>query len=155
MACNTNSSYNFWWRVFIFEQNDKIWLCTDLPKALKLTLFTISMCCSRKKGFRHLFTFIIKALTYTYVPSTLANFTHSASIVWNRKTQRSLVRGRGTSIDDNEGFRLLLWPCNIFRQKAISNILKFCLTYVTRTSLSFSDEVCSYLGQKLPMVCRL
>ena len=51
-----------------------------------------------KKGFRHLFTFIIKTLTYTYVPSRLAHFTHSASIVWNTKTQRSLVRGRGTSI---------------------------------------------------------
>ena len=114
-----------------------------------------------KKGFRHLFTFIIKAicarlficalwspagkgltswlsfvvssvslslshwypgsgvvldcidswslnhyllLTYTYVPSRLAHFTHSASVVWNRKTQRSLVRGRGTSI-----FYILWW----------------------------------------------
>ena len=51
-----------------------------------------------KKGFRHLFPFIIKALTYTYVPSRLPRLTHSASIVWNRKTQRSLVRGRGTYI---------------------------------------------------------
>ena len=64
-----------------------------------VTLFTISICCSRKKGFGHLFTFIIKALSYTYVPSRLAHFTNSASIVWNRKTQRSLVRGRGTSIE--------------------------------------------------------
>ena len=30
-----------------------------------VTLFTILICCSRKKGFRHLFTFTIKALTYT------------------------------------------------------------------------------------------
>ena len=50
-------------------------------KLSSVTLFTISMCCSRKKGFRHLFTFIVKALTYTYVPSRLAHFTHSASIV--------------------------------------------------------------------------
>ena len=50
-------------------------------KLRSVTLFTISMCCSRKKGFRHLFTFIIKALTYTYVPSRLAHLTHSAPIV--------------------------------------------------------------------------
>ena len=65
-------------------------------KLWSMTLFTILMWCSRKKGFRHLITFIIKALKYTYVPSRLAHFTHSASIVWKRKTQRSLVRGRGT-----------------------------------------------------------
>ena len=63
-----------------------------------VTLFTISICCSRKKGFGHLFTFIIRTLSYTYVPSRLVHFAHSASIAWNRKTQRSLVRGRGTSI---------------------------------------------------------
>ena len=45
-----------------------------------------------------LFTFTIKALTYTYVPDRLAHFTHSASIIRNRNTQRSLVRGRGTSV---------------------------------------------------------
>ena len=67
-------------------------------KLRSVTLFTILICCSRKKGLRHLFTFTIKALTYTYVPAELAHFTHSASIVWNRKTQRSLVRGRGISI---------------------------------------------------------
>ena len=76
----------FWNDVLIYQ---KLW---------SVTLFTISICCSRKKGFGHLFTFIIKALSYTYVPSRLALFTHSVSIVWNRKTQRSLVRGRGTSI---------------------------------------------------------
>ena len=64
------------------------------------------MRCSRKKGFRHLFTFIIKALTYTYVQSRLAHFTHSASIVWNRKTQRSLVRGCGTSRYEYQSYRL-------------------------------------------------
>ena len=64
-----------------------------------MTLFTILICWSRKKGFRHIFTSTIKALTYTYVPAGLAHFTHSASIVRNRKTQRSMVRGRGTSID--------------------------------------------------------
>ena len=45
-----------------------------------------------------LFTITIKALIYTYVPAVLADFTHSASIDCNRKTKRSLVRGRGTSI---------------------------------------------------------
>ena len=44
------------------------------------------------------FTFSIKALTYTYGLLGLAHFTYSASIVWNRKTQRSLIRGRGTYI---------------------------------------------------------
>ena len=34
----------------------------------------------------------------SYVLAGLAHFTYSASIVWNRKTQRSLVRGRSTSI---------------------------------------------------------
>ena len=58
------------------------------------------MCCSRKKGFRHLFTFTLKALTYTDVPAWLTHFKHSPSIVSNRKTQRSLIRGRGTSIGD-------------------------------------------------------
>ena len=78
--------------------NDRKWACneisrdpmrkidkhaprTDKPKALKLTLFTLLICCSRKKGFRHLFTFAIKALTYTYVPAGPAHFMHSASIV--------------------------------------------------------------------------
>ena len=63
-----------------------------------MTLFTISICFSRKKGFMRLFTFTIKTLTYTNVPVGLAHFTHSASIVRNRKTQRSLVGGRGTSV---------------------------------------------------------
>ena len=63
-----------------------------------VTLFTILICYSRQKGFRHLFKFTIKALTYTHVLAGLAHFTYSASIVWNRKTQRSLIRGCGTSI---------------------------------------------------------
>ena len=67
-------------------------------KLWSVTLFTILKCCSGKKGFRHLFTFTIKALTCTYVLTGLAHFTYSASIVWNRKTQRPLVRGRSTSI---------------------------------------------------------
>ena len=46
----------------------------------------------------HLFTFTIKALTYTVVPARLAHFKHSASIVRNRNTQMSLIRGRGASI---------------------------------------------------------
>ena len=57
---------------------------TDLPKALKhdsIYNITISICCSRKKGFGHLFTTYYKALSYAYVLSRLANFTHSASIV--------------------------------------------------------------------------
>ena len=40
-------------------------------KLRSVTLFTILTCCSRKKGFRRLFTFTIKALTYTYVPVCL------------------------------------------------------------------------------------
>ena len=73
-------------------------ITTDLPKVLKRDCNTILICCSRRKGFGHLFTFTIKALTCTNVPARLAHFTHSASIIFNRKTQRSLIRGRGTSI---------------------------------------------------------
>ena len=54
---------------------------TDLPKALKRDSIYIIDLLFLKKGFRHLFTFTVKALTYTYVPSRLAHFTHSASIV--------------------------------------------------------------------------
>ena len=56
----------------------------------------------------HLFSFTIKALTYTYVPVGLAHFTHSASVVGNKKTQRSLVRGRGTSVGPIHSYALLL-----------------------------------------------
>ena len=85
--------------VFFFMQtHEKETQLLIHQKLWSVTLFTISMCCSRKKGFRHLFKFIIIALTCTYVASRLAHFTHSASIVWIRKTQRSLVRGCGTSI---------------------------------------------------------
>ena len=66
-----------------------------------MTLFTILICCSRKKVSGVSLHFTIKALTYKYVPVALAHFTHSASIVWNRKTERSLVRGRGTSVGNN------------------------------------------------------
>ena len=38
---------------------------TDLPKALKRDSIYNMICCSRKKGFGHLFTFIIKALSCT------------------------------------------------------------------------------------------
>ena len=69
--------------------NQKLW---------SVTLFAILIYCSRKKAFRHLVTFTIKVLTYTYVLAGLAHFTYAASIVWNRNTQRSLVRGRGTSM---------------------------------------------------------
>ena len=72
-----------------------------------VTLFTRLICCSRKKGFRHLFTFTIKALTCTYVLAGLAHFTYSASIVWNRKTKRSLVRGRSTYISKHKRLYLL------------------------------------------------
>ena len=75
---------NMWLKI-----NQRLW---------SVTLFTILICCSRKKGFRRLFTCTIKALTYTFVPVGLAHFTHSASIAWNREIQRSLVRGRGTSV---------------------------------------------------------
>ena len=67
--------------------------------------FTILICSSRNKGFRHLFTFTINALAYTYVPTGLAHLTHSASIVCIRNAQRSLVGGRGTSI----GYELIIF----------------------------------------------
>ena len=50
------------------------------PKALKrdyISIQYILICCSRKKGFRHSFTFTIKALTYADVPARLAHFAHS------------------------------------------------------------------------------
>ena len=50
-------------------------------KLRSVTLFEILICCTRKKGFGHLFTFTIKALTYTYVLAGLAHFTYSTSIV--------------------------------------------------------------------------
>ena len=69
--------------------------CKDKPKALKRdSIYNIDMLFSKKR-FR---AFTIKAWTYAYVPAARAHFTHSASIVLNRKTQRSLVRGRGTSV---------------------------------------------------------
>ena len=49
----------------------------DKPKALKRDSIVVL----EKKGFRHLFTSTIKALTYTYVAAGLARFTHSASIL--------------------------------------------------------------------------
>ena len=36
--------------------------CTDKPKALKVTLFTILICCSSKKGFRHLLAHLSRRL---------------------------------------------------------------------------------------------
>ena len=90
MYANDYYYYHFFGcRISNYRWTKKLW---------SVTLFTILICCSRKKGFRHSFTFTIKALTYTYVLAGLAHFTYSVSIVWNRKTQRSLVRGRGTSI---------------------------------------------------------
>ena len=41
----------------IIKINQKLW---------SVTLFTLLICCSRKKGFGRLFTFTIKALTNTY-----------------------------------------------------------------------------------------
>ena len=80
-----------------------------------MTLFTILICFSRKKGFRSLFTFTINALTYTNVLGRLAHFTQSASIVLKRKTQRSLVRGRGTSVVLNYSLQLvgIIFPCTL------------------------------------------
>ena len=63
-----------------------------------MTVFTILICCFRKMGSRHLITFTIKALSNTDVQVWLAHFTHSASIFRNENTQRSLIRGCGTSI---------------------------------------------------------
>ena len=76
--------------------------------------------------FGHIFTFTIKALTYTYVLPGLAHFTYSASIVWNRKTQRSLVRGRGTSI-------------NIYKHKGL--YLHRSLSWFSFTPLSFYSQI--------------
>ena len=50
-------------------------------KLLSVTLITILICCTIKKVFGHLFTFTIKALTYTYALPGLAHFTYSISIV--------------------------------------------------------------------------
>ena len=73
----------------------------DKPKTLKRDfIYNIDML-FWKKGFRRLFTFTVKALSYTYVPVRLVHFTHSASTVRNRKTQRSVFRGRGTSVSLN------------------------------------------------------
>ena len=56
-------------------------MSTDKQKALKRdSIYNIDMLFS-KRGFRHFFTFIIKTLTYTYVPVGLAQFTHFATIV--------------------------------------------------------------------------
>ena len=71
------------------------WYTKRFEAWLYLQLF---ICSSRKRDFRYLFTFTLKAWTYTDVPARLIHCTHSASIIWNRKTQRSLVRGRGSSI---------------------------------------------------------
>ena len=66
-------------------------------RATKSFEFTILICCARKKGFRH--TFTITNLTNTDVPARLIHFAHSASNLFvNRKTPRSLIRDRGTSI---------------------------------------------------------
>ena len=46
-----------------------------------MTVFTIVICYSRKKGFRHLLTFTIKAFKNTDVSTRLAHFTHSASVL--------------------------------------------------------------------------
>ena len=57
---------------------------TDKPKAFERdSIYNIDMLYSKKKVFGHLFTFTIKALTYTYmyVLPGLAHFTYSASIV--------------------------------------------------------------------------
>ena len=53
---------------------------TDKQKALKCDCIYNIDVFLQKKGFMHLFTFIIKSLTNTDVPARLAHFTHSASI---------------------------------------------------------------------------
>ena len=77
MCYNYNSMLkSFDWSILmLFHAN------TDIPKALKRDCITILICCSRKKGFRHLLTFTLKALSYIDVPARLAHCKHSASIV--------------------------------------------------------------------------
>ena len=57
---------------------------------------------------------------------------HSASIVWNRKTQRSLVRGRGTSVVDQIRYSktCVKWPL------------------AKRPKIRFQDQLSLYAGQK-------
>ena len=52
----------------------------------------------QKKGFRSFIYLYYKSFDIHKVSVRLAHFTHSASIISNRKIQRSLIRGRGTSI---------------------------------------------------------
>ena len=69
-----------------------------------MTVFTILIHCSRKKV-----SGIYKALTNAYVPAQLPHFTHmfqpNCLILrilhksFNIRDQRSLIRGRGTSIE--------------------------------------------------------
>ena len=83
----------------------------------------------------NLLQFTIKALTYTYVPAALAHCTQSASIVWNRKTQRSLVRGHGTSIDTRDHPDLTvsnsMEKCiGLKRVKSVFGLFKRIVSYV-------------------------
>ena len=56
---------------------------TDKPKALKRDcIYNTDYVVLEKKGFRHLFTFTVKALTYTDVPALLVHFKNSAPIFW-------------------------------------------------------------------------
>ena len=64
--------------------NQKLW---------SATVFPILICCPRKIIYIYYKIFDIHRCS-----SRLAHLTHSASIFWNRKTQRSLIRGCGTSI---------------------------------------------------------
>ena len=72
---------------------------------------------------------LIKALTCTYVLAGLAHFTYSASIVWNRKTQRSLVRGR--SIYIHISIRDYIY--SVYNQK-------HCLFFIHSTVFLFVDR---------------
>ena len=48
---------------------------TDKPKALKCdSIYNIDLFFLEKKGFRHLYTFTVKALTYTYCSSRTGSF---------------------------------------------------------------------------------
>ena len=119
---------------------------TSPPKLLiyqklwSVTLFTISICCSRKKGFGHLFTFIIKALLYTYVPSRLAHFTHSASIVWNWKPPK-VIGQRSWYIYTcwiltKLAEMILLWPSLII----VQIVPVHCISRPHRLKIDFQDE---------------
>ena len=66
--------------LFVFYLVKMLHKTIDQQKALKRDFIYNMIYSSRKKGFRHLFIFIIKYFTNTDVPTRLADFLRSASI---------------------------------------------------------------------------